>query len=111
MTAEDLHDALARALAEVAVTRMPFGRFGPASYPPDGVPLYDLPYEYLAYFARKGFPDGRLGELMKVVFDIKRDGADAMFDALRSRAGRRTILRRQRRTRWTFNDESRESLP
>ena len=90
----DFELELARILAELADYHMPFGRFGPGEFPPDGVPLYDLPYEYLAYFERQGYPRGRLGELMKVVHDLKRDGADAVLAPLQKRAGGRRSLRR-----------------
>jgi len=86
-----------KALAEIARTRMPFGKFGPAHFPPDGVPLYDLPYEYLRYFERKGFPRGRLGELLKLVHDLKRDGANCVFDPIRRMVGGRTDLRTKKR--------------
>lgn len=93
---------------EVGRTRMPFGRFGPKAFPPQGVPLYDLPYEYLSWFARKGFPERRLGELLRFVYLAKLDGADAMFDVFRTKG--RTSLRKPRRTNWTFNpDDSAES--
>ena len=94
---------LARTLTEIARTHMPFGRFGPQHYPPRGIPIHDLPYEYLAYFERKGFPSGRLGELLRFVYLAKRDGADALFDPFRARRGGRTTLRRPRRTRWEFD--------
>lgn len=83
------------ALRDLQRWHMPFGKFGPEKFPPRGVPLYDLPYEYLAYFERRGYPRGRLGELMKFVHDIKRDGGEAMFDAFRRQAGGRTNLRRK----------------
>ena len=38
---------MAADLAEIEKTRMPFGKFGPKSFPPAGVPIYDLPAEYL----------------------------------------------------------------
>ena len=91
-------------LAEIGRTHMPFGKFGPKEYPPRGVPLHDLPYEYLAWFQRKGFPTGRLGQLMEVVFLAKRDGADAIFDPLRTAVGGRMSLRRTSRRRWQFGD-------
>ena len=37
-------------LAEIHKTRMPFGMFGKEKYPPGGVPIYDLPEEYLSWF-------------------------------------------------------------
>ena len=94
--------AFARVLGDIARASMPFGKFGPKDFPPRGVPIYDLPYEYLAYFARKGFPAGRLGELMEFVFLAKQDGADAVFDPLRTLAGGRTNLRKTRRKEWRF---------
>ncbi len=99
-------DGLARTLGEIARTHMPFGKYGPANYPPNGVPVYDLPYEYLAWLSRKtGFPKGRLGELLEFVFLAKRDGADAIFDAVRKLRGGRTNLRAERRTEWSFGED------
>ena len=63
MLEDNLRDWLAADLADLARTHMPFGKYGPAHHPPRGVVLYDLPLEYLAWFARKDcFPQGRLGE-------------------------------------------------
>lgn len=62
---------------------MPFGKFGPEAYPPNGRFIAELPYEYLRYFARRGFPRGRLGELLHLVYQLKRDGADDALRALR----------------------------
>jgi len=105
MTPTDPKD-LARTLGEIARTFMPFGKYGPKEYPPRGVPIYDLPYEYLSWFARKGnFPKGRLGELLEFVYLAKRDGADAVFDPVRKLRGGRTSLRGDRQTEWTFGED------
>lgn len=94
MDEERLRDFMAADLADLATVRMPFGKFGPAHFPPHGVPLYDLPVEYLAWFARKNcFPKGRLGELLRMVHQMKVDGLDEIFDPLRRRTGGRTVLR------------------
>jgi hypothetical protein len=93
MDEDRLRDWMAADLADIAATHMPFGKFGPVHFPPRGVPLYDLPVEYLAWFARKGFPRGRLGELLRIVHQMKVDGLDTIFDELRRRAGGRTSLR------------------
>jgi uncharacterized protein (DUF3820 family) len=99
-------DDLAKTLGEIARAHMPFGKYGPANYPPNGVPIYDLPYEYLAWLARKSrFPKGRLGEQLEFVFLAKRDGADAIFDPVRRIRGGRTNLRAERRKEWTFGEE------
>ena len=98
MDEERLRDFMVADLADLARTRMPFGKFGPAHFPPRGVPLYDLPVEYLAWFARKDcFPQGRLGELLRMVHQMKVDGLDEICDPLRRRAGGRTVLRPPKR--------------
>ncbi|MDD5351486.1 MAG: DUF3820 family protein [Chthoniobacteraceae bacterium] len=70
-------DALrARAVAdleEIARTVMPFGRCA-------GRRLHELPAEYLQWFAAKGWPKGRLGELMRMVYQMKADGSEVAFD-------------------------------
>jgi uncharacterized protein (DUF3820 family) len=93
MSQDDLLARIQSELAEIERTRMPFGRYGPQNHP-NGVPIYDLPAEYLAYFEKVGWPKGRLGELLKIVYNMKVDGADCVFDALRQRAGGRTPLRK-----------------
>ena len=96
---------LARVLAELAATTMPFGKYGPQHYPPAGVPLVDLPYEYLSWLARTGFPKGSLGVLLQFVWQAKQDGADAMFDPLRAARGGRVSLRHTPRRQWSFPDD------
>ncbi len=97
---DDWRSRMAADLAEIGRTRMPFGKFGPQHFPPDGVPIYDLPAEYLSWFAGKGgFPKGRLGELLKIVYQMKIDGSDMAFDPFRQRNGGRTNLRPATRTR------------
>lgn len=78
-------------------THMPFGKFGPDHFPPNGVPIFDLPAEYLQWFATQGFPKGRLGELLQMVYQMKADGSDAVFDSMRRRRGGRTELRPRRK--------------
>ena len=97
----DQQDEFINIMDEIGRTHMPYGKFGPKEFPPHGVPLYDLPYEYLAWFARKGFPERRLGELMRYVYLAKLDGADAMFDVFRTDG--KTSLKKPRRKNWTFS--------
>ncbi len=89
-------------LAEIGRYHMPFGMFGPKHYPPKGVPIYDLPAEYLAWFALKGFPAGKLGELLRLVYQTKADGCDGIFDVIRHQAGGRYKLRQPARKKWKF---------
>ena len=56
--------------------RMPFGKY-------EGRFLCDLPIYYLEWFARKGFPKGRLGMLLETLFVIKTNGLQEILDGLR----------------------------
>ncbi|MEK7950582.1 putative quorum-sensing-regulated virulence factor [Luteolibacter soli] len=76
-------------LGEIGKMRMPFGKYGPAGVPPRGMPIYDLPPEYLSWFKERGFPKGRLGELLAIVCEIKDVGMDMVFDPLREANGGR----------------------
>ncbi|MGB0775329.1 MAG: DUF3820 family protein [Akkermansiaceae bacterium] len=95
MDRDDFRDLL----NDIANYRMPFGKFGPKEFPPNGVPLYDLPPEYLAWFAEKGFPNGRLGELMEAVWGIKEVGMDELFQPMRRANGGRVSIRKRKNKR------------
>ncbi len=96
----------AQTLAEIGRWHMPFGRYGPKEYPPRGVPLFDLPFEYLQWFTHHGgFPSGRLGELMELLYHIKKDGSDEVFAPFRMRNGGRTKLRKPARREWQFGED------
>jgi len=89
-------------LGEIGEVYMPFGMFGPKEYPPRGVPLTDLPDEYLMWFKERGFPKGRLGELMESVYEIKSVGMDMVFESLRKVRGGRVSLRKRKRGKNDF---------
>lgn len=91
-------------LEEIGNARMPFGKFGIKAYPPHGVPLTDLPPEYLAWFKERGFPKGRLGELMALVFEIKAVGMDSVFDPIRRASGGRFPLHTKRTKSFQFGE-------
>lgn len=83
-------------LIEIGQTWMPFGKFGPKDYPPRGIPIMDLPPEYLAWFKDNGFPKGRLGELLESVHDLKDVGMDLVFEPLRkANGGRQSVAKRK----------------
>ena len=63
-------------LAVLAKARMPFGKY-------EGRPLIDLPEDYLVWFAGKGFPAGRLGEMLREIYEIKLNGLESLFEPLR----------------------------
>jgi len=98
----DLAQRMQADLDEIGRTRMPFGKYGPQHFPPNGIPIYDIPAEYLGWFANKaGFPKGRLGELLRMVHQMKADGSDTAFDGFRKRFGR-TDLKPVKKKSWTF---------
>ncbi len=102
---DDLAERMRHDLEEIGRTCMPFGKYGPAHFPPKGAPIYDIPAEYLGWFAHKaGFPKGRLGELLRMVHQMKVDGSDVVFDPFRKRNNGRTKLRPARRKSWDFTE-------
>jgi uncharacterized protein (DUF3820 family) len=96
------HDGFRNLLIEISKARMPFGKFGISHYPPSGVPIIDLPPEYLSWFKERGFPKGRLGELLAEVEAIKSVGMDSVFDLIRQANGGRFPLRKGRRKSFDF---------
>lgn len=58
-------------LIELAHYRMPFGKY-------KGWYLVDLPEPYLIWFQQKGFPDGKLGNLLKAMTEIKINGLEGL---------------------------------
>ena len=63
-------------LLELARMRMPFGRY-------EGRRLIDLPEPYVVWFARQGFPEGKLGAMLRTVYEIKVNGLEFLFEPLR----------------------------
>lgn len=63
-------------LLDLVQMKMSFGKYA-------GRLLIDLPEPYVVWFARKGFPKGRLGEMLALVYEIKVNGLEYLFDPLR----------------------------
>jgi uncharacterized protein (DUF3820 family) len=59
-------------LCKLAQWKMPFGKY-------QGRVLVDLPEAYLLWFQQHEFPDGKLGELMKLCLMLKIDGLDGLL--------------------------------
>lgn len=91
-------------LAEIARTYMPFGKYGRTAIPPLGMPIYDLPVEYLYWFKERGFPKGRLGELLAIVCEVKGVGMDSLFDPIRQANGGRVTFHPKRKKVHRFPD-------
>ena len=63
-------------LLKLTKTRMPFGRY-------KGCLLIDLPEPYVIWFAKKGFPEGELGRMLGVLYEVKMNGLEYLFKPLR----------------------------
>lgn len=66
----------AQQLLELAQMRMPFGKYA-------GRLLIDLPEPYVVWFSQNGFPRGKLGEMLQIVYEVKVNGLEHLFDPLR----------------------------
>jgi len=59
-------------LLNLVRARMPFGKY-------KNVLLVDLPETYIMWFARKGFPKGKLGEMLQTLYEIKLNGLEGLL--------------------------------
>jgi uncharacterized protein (DUF3820 family) len=63
-------------LPDLVSTKMPFGKF-------KGRLLCDLPEFYLSYFSSKGFPKGKLGSQLALMYEIKLNGLEHLLGPLK----------------------------
>lgn len=73
---ENNDESLHNQLLELVEYRMPFGKY-------QGRRLVDLPEPYVVWFAQQGFPKGKLGELLSIIYEIKVNGLEYLFEPLR----------------------------
>ncbi len=59
-------------LREIVTMQMPFGKY-------KGTVLKNLPVSYLEWFARKGFPKSKLGNLLQCLLEIKINGLEDLL--------------------------------
>ena len=60
----------------LVTTSMPFGKY-------KGRPIADLPGNYLNWFAREGFPPGKLGQLLALMHELDHNGLSGLLTPLR----------------------------
>ena len=64
-------------LVKLATMKMPFGKYS-------GRVLIDLPEEYLLWFAKKGFPEGQLGYLLKLSLEMHIHGLTDIIQPIKN---------------------------
>jgi len=52
---------------------MPFGKY-------KGRRLVDLPEAYVVWFRQQGFPKGELGRQLEIIYTIKANGLEYLFE-------------------------------
>ena len=66
------------ALLTLVDLKMPFGKYS-------GRAILDMPEAYLLWFKEKGFPKGKLGEVMALAYEVKLNGLESFIrDAIKS---------------------------
>ncbi|MCP3923621.1 MAG: DUF3820 family protein [Desulfobacterales bacterium] len=63
-------------LLKLVKTRMPFGKY-------KDFLLIDLPEPYVVWYSQKGFPEDQLGQMLGMIYEIKVNGLEYLFDPLR----------------------------
>lgn len=62
-------------LIELSKMKMPFGKY-------KNLLLINLPEPYLVWFSQKGFPQGKLGQMLQMVYEIKLNGLEYLLKPL-----------------------------
>ena len=65
-------------LIELSKMKMPFGKY-------KGSFLIDLPEHYVVWYHNKGFPKGKLGQQLELVYELKLNGLEDMVREIRRR--------------------------
>ena len=63
-------------LQRLVSQEMPYGKY-------KGTVIADLPGNYLNWFAREGFPEGELGQLLALMHEIDHNGLSELLRPLR----------------------------
>jgi len=65
-------------LLKLAKARMPFGKYKDRL-------LLDLPEPYVVWLSRQEFPKNELEEMLKMIYEVKMNGLEYLFDGLREK--------------------------
>lgn len=64
-------------LIDTSKMRMPFGKY-------KGTYLIDLPEHYVVWYNNKGFPAGKLGKMLGLVYELKLNGLEDILRQIRN---------------------------
>lgn len=59
-------------LIQLAHTKMPYGKYKDRY-------LIDLPEYYVVWYHNKGFPKGKLGDMLETVYTLKLNGLESLI--------------------------------
>lgn len=65
-------------LIKLAHTKMPYGKY-------EGRYLIDLPEYYVVWYHNKGFPKGKLGDMLLQVYELKINGLEYLIRDIKER--------------------------
>jgi uncharacterized protein (DUF3820 family) len=65
-------------LIDLSKMKMPFGKY-------KGRFLIDLPEHYIVWYKNKGFPDGKLGKQMELVYELQLNGLEYIVREIKKR--------------------------
>jgi hypothetical protein len=65
-------------LIDLAKMKMPYGKY-------KGRYLIDLPESYIVWYKNKGFPSGKIGKQLELVYEIQLNGLEDIVREVRRR--------------------------
>ena len=65
-------------LIGLAKMKMPYGKY-------KGKYLIDLPEQYVVWYHNKGFPKGKLGQQLELVYELKLNGLEDIIREIRKK--------------------------
>jgi len=74
-------------LIDLVTTKMPYGKY-------QGTPIYKLPEFYLVWYHQKGYPHGKIGALLALMYEIRLNGLEYMLQPIISKYKTVTRLRK-----------------
>ena len=63
-------------LKNIVTMKMPFGKY-------KGTVICNIPVSYLEWFAKEGFPPGKLGMILSTIYEIKINGLEYLLEPLK----------------------------